>query len=40
LGLLFGYGTLIVDSGREQETLKYVPRIEEFVAALRGGSSY
>jgi Bacterial PH domain len=38
LGLLFGYGTLIVDSGREEETLRYVPRIDEFVATLRGGS--
>jgi hypothetical protein len=38
VGLLFGYGTLIVDSGREEETLRYVPRLEEFVGALRGGS--
>jgi Bacterial PH domain len=38
LGLLFRYGTLIVDSGREEETLRYVPRIDEFVDALRGGS--
>ena len=36
LALLFGYGTLIVDSGREEETLFYVPRIAEFAAALRG----
>jgi hypothetical protein len=37
LGLLLGYGTLIVDSGREEETLRYVPGIDEFVDALRGG---
>lgn len=35
LGLMFGYGTLVVDSGREEERLFYVPRISEFVAALR-----
>jgi hypothetical protein len=37
LGLLLGYGTLVVDSGREEETLTYVPGIDEFVDALRGG---
>jgi len=40
LGVLFGYGTLTVDSGREEETLCFVPEIDEFVAALRGGGFY
>jgi len=35
LGLIFGFGTLIVDSGRTEETLDYVPRLDEFLAALR-----
>jgi len=34
-GLLFGYGTLIVDAGREQEVLRFVPNVAEFAAALR-----
>jgi len=33
---MFGYGTLILDSGRTEETLDYVPRLDEFITALRG----
>ena len=36
LGLMFGYGTLILDSGRTEEILDYVPRLDEFITALRG----
>lgn len=35
LGVIFGYGTLIVDSGRMEETLSFVPDIDDFIAAFR-----
>lgn len=35
LGLIFGYGTLVIESGREVETLTYVPDINNFLEALK-----
>jgi hypothetical protein len=32
---MFGYGTLVVDAGREQEVLDFVPNVNEFVETLR-----
>jgi hypothetical protein len=35
LGMIFGYGTLIVDAGRTEESLLFVPHLDDFLAALR-----
>ena len=38
LGWIFGYGTLVVDAGREEEALLYVPDVNSFIEALQPGS--
>jgi hypothetical protein len=34
MGMMFGYGTLIVDAGRQEESLLYVPHVEDFLHVL------
>jgi hypothetical protein len=34
-GYMFGYGTVVLDAGRQEEVLTFVPRVDEFVAALQ-----
>jgi hypothetical protein len=34
MGMIFGYGTLIVDAGRQEESLLYVPHVEDFIQVL------
>jgi uncharacterized membrane protein YdbT with pleckstrin-like domain len=35
LGLIFGYATLVIDAGREEATLAFVPEVDKFIVALR-----
>jgi len=34
-GYMFGYGTVVLDAGRQEEVLTFVPHVDEFVAALQ-----
>lgn len=38
LGIFMGYGTLVVDAGREEEALLLVPHVNDFMNALRPGA--
>ena len=40
LGVIFGFGTIIVDSGREEEALLYVPEIDNFMDNMRPKGLY
>ena len=36
LGLFLGYGTIVVDAGRQEESLYYVPQVTRFVELIGG----
>jgi uncharacterized membrane protein YdbT with pleckstrin-like domain len=40
LGIIFGFGTLTIDAGRKEETLRYVPDIVNFLHCLNPVSAY